>query len=106
MAFNEKLNKILEETQKKKPFNYDIVIIKNNEFKNQNTLLQINSRHYQWRKKMHTYDGGMQFKTLSKKILGKSTKSMRGMKGCTYKGFFRWKKVMPSFEYELLVLFP
>jgi hypothetical protein len=25
MAFNEKLNKLLEETQKKKPFNYDIV---------------------------------------------------------------------------------
>ncbi len=33
MAFNEKLNKLLEEIQKKKPFNYDIVFTKNNEFK-------------------------------------------------------------------------
>ncbi len=29
-TFNEKLNKLLEEIQKKKPFNYDIVFIKNN----------------------------------------------------------------------------
>ncbi len=31
MAFNEKLNKLLEETQKKKPCNYDIVFKENNE---------------------------------------------------------------------------
>ncbi len=41
MAFNEKLNKLMEEIQKKKPFNYDIVFTKNNDFKKQNTLLQI-----------------------------------------------------------------
>ncbi len=39
MAFNEKLNKLLEEIQKKKTFNYDSVFIKNNEFKKHNTLL-------------------------------------------------------------------
>jgi hypothetical protein len=39
MAFNEKLNKLLEETKKKKPFNYDIVFGKNSEFKKQNILL-------------------------------------------------------------------
>jgi len=39
MAFDEKLNKLLEETQKKKPFNYDIVFTKKKEFKKQNTLL-------------------------------------------------------------------
>jgi hypothetical protein len=39
MAFNEKLNKLLEETQKKKPFNYDIIFTKNSEFKKQNTCL-------------------------------------------------------------------
>ncbi len=39
MALNEKLNKLLEETQKKKPFN--IVFGENNEFKKYNTLLQI-----------------------------------------------------------------
>jgi len=33
MAFNEKLNKLLEETQKKKPFNYDIIFIENIKFK-------------------------------------------------------------------------
>jgi hypothetical protein len=32
MVFNEKLNKLLEATQKKKPFNYDIVFRKNSEF--------------------------------------------------------------------------
>jgi hypothetical protein len=38
MACNEKLNKLLQETQKKIPFNYDIVFGKNNEIKKQNTL--------------------------------------------------------------------
>jgi hypothetical protein len=41
MAFNEKLNKLLEETPKKKPFNYDIVFRKNSEFRKYNTLLQV-----------------------------------------------------------------
>ncbi len=41
MAFNEKLNNLLEEIQKKKPFNYDIVFGKNSEFKKQNTLFQV-----------------------------------------------------------------
>jgi hypothetical protein len=35
--------------------------------------------------------GGMQFMTLSKKILGKFAKSMRGMKGCTNKDFSNGK---------------
>jgi hypothetical protein len=33
MAFNEKLNKLLKETHKKKPFNYDIVFGESSEFK-------------------------------------------------------------------------
>jgi hypothetical protein len=33
LAFNEKLNNFLKETQKTKPCNYDIVFTKNNEFK-------------------------------------------------------------------------
>jgi hypothetical protein len=40
MAFNEKLDKLLEETQKK-PSNYDIIFTKNSEFKKQHTLLQV-----------------------------------------------------------------
>ncbi len=41
MAFNEKLNKLLEEIQKKKCFNYDIVFREKNEFGKQNTLSQV-----------------------------------------------------------------
>ncbi len=37
MAFNENLNKLMEETQEK-PFNYDIVFGENSEFRKQNTL--------------------------------------------------------------------
>jgi hypothetical protein len=33
MAFNEKLNKILEELRRKKPFDYDIIFTKNSKFK-------------------------------------------------------------------------
>jgi hypothetical protein len=39
MAFNEKLNKLLEETKKKKCFSYDIVFTKKSKFKNRNILL-------------------------------------------------------------------
>jgi hypothetical protein len=41
VTFNEKLNKLLEEIQKKKPLNYDIVFTKNNEFNKHNTLLEV-----------------------------------------------------------------
>jgi hypothetical protein len=41
MAFNEKLNKLLEKTWRVKPFNYDNVFTKNNEYEKQNTLLQV-----------------------------------------------------------------
>ncbi len=41
MAFNEKLNKLLEETRRVKPFNYDNVFTKNNEFKKYNILLEV-----------------------------------------------------------------
>ncbi len=41
MAFNEKLQKLLEETQRVKPFNYDNVFTKNNVYKKHNTLLQV-----------------------------------------------------------------
>jgi hypothetical protein len=41
MAFNEKLNKLLEEILMKKPFNYDIVFGKISELWKQNILLQV-----------------------------------------------------------------
>jgi hypothetical protein len=43
MAFNEKLNKLLEEIEKKKTFNYDIVFGYNNQFMKQNTSCKIQS---------------------------------------------------------------
>jgi hypothetical protein len=41
MVFNEKLNKLLEKTQKEKPFNYDIIFGENSQLWKQNTLLQV-----------------------------------------------------------------
>jgi uncharacterized protein with von Willebrand factor type A (vWA) domain len=57
MAFNEKLNKLLEETQNKKPFNYDIVFIKNSEFKKYNTLLKVKVKALSMEEKEKTYGG-------------------------------------------------
>ncbi len=51
MAFNEKLNKLLEDIQKKKPFNYDIVFGENNEFKKQSILLQVKFKALSMEKK-------------------------------------------------------
>jgi hypothetical protein len=51
MAFNEKLNKLLEDIQKKKPFNYDIVFGENNEFRKQNILLQVKLKALSMEKK-------------------------------------------------------
>ncbi len=41
LAFNEKLNNFLEETQKTKPFIYYTIFIEKNEFNKQNTLFQV-----------------------------------------------------------------
>jgi hypothetical protein len=38
MAFDEKLQKLLEEAQRFKPFNYDSIFRENNEFRKQHTL--------------------------------------------------------------------
>jgi hypothetical protein len=47
----------------------------------------------------------MKFKTLSIRILGRFVGSMKGMKGCI-NTISQMEKVMPSFEYEPLVLSP
>ncbi len=41
MAFDEKLQKLLEEAKRVKPFNYDSVFTKNIEFKKQNTSIWV-----------------------------------------------------------------
>ncbi len=92
MAFNEILNKLLHEIQKKKPFNFDIVFKENSEFKKQNILLQVKFEALSMEENYATY-GGMQFRTLFRRILGRSIESMRGMKGCTNTRFLKWKKL-------------
>jgi hypothetical protein len=42
---------------------------------------------------------------LSKKILKRFVEGIKYMKGCTCIGYLKWKKVIPSFEYEVLVFF-
>jgi hypothetical protein len=53
---------------------------------------------------MQTY-GGIQFKALPRRILGRFVGSMKGMKGVQTQHFSDWK-FMPLFEYEPLVMFP
>ncbi len=61
MAFNEKLQKLLEEAQGVKPFSYNNVFKENNEFKKQHTLLWVKLKAlsmeendaYQWQDVMH-----------------------------------------------------
>jgi len=55
MAFNEKFNKLLKETPKKKPFNYNISLEKIINLGSR--IFCFKSRHYQWRKKIQTYGG-------------------------------------------------
>lgn len=51
MAFNEKLHKLIEETRRIKPFIYDNVFIEKNEFRKQNTLLQVKFKAFSMEEK-------------------------------------------------------
>jgi hypothetical protein len=51
MAFNEKLHELIEETKRIKPFIYDNVFIEKNEFKKQNTLLQVKFKAFSMEEK-------------------------------------------------------
>ncbi len=90
MAFNENLNKLLHETQKKKPFNYDIVFTKNSEFNKQNILLQVKFKALSMEEKYANLWWDV-VQDIIQKDIGKSIKSMRGMKGCTNKDFSNGK---------------
>ncbi len=90
MAFNEKLHKFLEETQRVEPINYDSVFTNNSEYKKHNTLIQIRSKHYQWKKEMQIF-GGMQYMILFKRILKRFVGGIQ-VKGCTCMGYLRWKR--------------
>jgi hypothetical protein len=104
MAFNEKLNKLLEETQKKKPFNYDIVFIENNEFKKGNTLLQVKFKALSMEEK----DVDLWWDVVQdivQKDIGKVCKKYQRNERLYKHIIFQMEKVMPSFEYEPLILF-
>jgi len=105
MAFNEKLNKLLKETQKKKPFNYDIVFTKNNEFKKHNILLQIKFKALSIEEK----DVDLWWdvaQDIVQKDIGKVCIKYERNERLYRHMIFQMEKSMPSFEYESLVLFP
>ncbi len=105
MAFNDKLNKLLEETQKKKPLNYDIVFTENNEFKKQNTLLQIKFKALSIEEKYANlwWDA---VQDIVQKDIGKVYKKYERNQRLYRHMISLMEKVMSSFEYEPLVLSP
>ncbi len=82
MTFNEKLQKFLKDAHIIKPFNNDNVFIENNEFKKLNTLFQVKFKALLMEEK-NVDMCGMQCKILFRKILERSTKGMKEVKGCT-----------------------
>ncbi len=105
MACNEKLNKLLQETQKKIPINYDIVFGKNNEIKKQNTLFQVKLKALSIEEKdVDLWWDAIQ--DIVHKDIGKICKKYERNKRLYKHNISHMEKVMPSFEYEHLVLFP
>ncbi len=105
MAFNEKLNNLLKEIPKKKPFNYDIVFGKNNEFTKQNTLFQVKFKALLMEEK----DVDLWWDVVQdivQKDIGKVCRQYERIERLYKHMIFQMKKIMPSFEYEHLVLFP
>jgi len=105
MTFNEKLNKLLEKTQKKKPFNYDIVFIENNEFKKHNILFQVKLKALSIKEK----DANLWWDVVQdivQKDIGKVCKKYERNERLYRHKISQMEKIMPSFEYESLVLFP
>jgi hypothetical protein len=102
MAFNEKLNKLLEEIQKKKPFNYDIVFGENSEFKKQNTLLQVKLKALSMEEK----DADLWWDVVQdivQKDIGKVYKKCeRNERLYIHTRFFRWKKLCHHLSMNLL----
>ncbi len=69
-------------TQKTKPFNYDTIFTENNEFKKQNILLQVKLKSLSMEEK----DANLWWDVVQdivQKDIGRSTGSMRTMKGYT-----------------------
>ncbi len=103
MAFNEKLNKLLEEIHKKKLCNYDNVFIENNELKKKNILLQVKLKALLVKEK----DAKLWWDVVQdivKKDIGKVCKKYERNERFYRQRISQMEKVMPSFEYEPLIL--
>jgi hypothetical protein len=78
--------------RRKNPSNYDIVFIKNNEFKKQNTLFQVKLKALSMEEK----DVNLWWDVIQdivQKDIGKVYKKYERNEGCMDKGFFKWKKL-------------
>jgi hypothetical protein len=105
MAFNEKLNKLLEEIEKKKTFNYDIVFGYNNQFMKQNTLLHVKFKALSMEEKdVNLWWDAIQ--DIVQKDIGKVRKKYKWNERLYRHKISQTEKVMPSFEYKPLILFP
>ncbi len=99
-AFNEKLQKLLDKTQKVKPLNYDNVLRENSELKKQNTLLQVKLKALSMEEKdADLWWDGVQ-------DIGKVCRRYERNERLYRHKIFQMEKVMPSFEYEPLIIFP
>jgi hypothetical protein len=100
MAFNEKLNKLLEETRRIKPFNYDNVFTKNNEFKKYNILLEVKLESLLMEEiYVDLWWDAIQDIRKACKRYEKNERLYRRM-------IFQMEKVVLTFEYEPLILSP
>ncbi len=100
MAFNEKLQKLLEDAQGIKLFNYDNVLKSNNEFKKQHTLLKVKLKALT----MEENDANLwwdEVQILSRKILERYVEGMKEMKGYTCIEYFRWERSYHHFSMNL-----
>ncbi len=99
MAFNEKLNKLLEETQKKKPFKYDTIFVENSEFNKQNTLLQGKLKVLSMEEKdVDLWWDAVQ--DIVQKDIGKVYRKYERSERWYKHIISQMEKFMPSFEYE------
>ncbi len=105
MVFNEKLNKLLEQNQKKKPFSYDIAFIENNEFKKYNTLLQVKLKALSMQEKGVDLRWDVIQDIVQKGYREGCRKYERNERLYRHK-ISQMEKIIPSFEYEPLVLSP
>ncbi len=103
MAFNEKLNKFTEETQKTKPFIYGIVFRDNTTFRKQNNLLQVKLKALLMEEKdVNLWWDVVQ--DIVQEDIGKVCKNYERTERLYKHKISQMEKVMPSFEYEPLVL--